>query len=102
MIGPARHAGSGARRETLYLIAIASGRADQLDLSLSACAVIHQHRGASSELAFHRLLFNDNLCRADSARAKHGSEGNGANNQHSHGCSCAVKLPAMVLKILLL
>lgn len=40
-IGPARHAGPGARRETLYLIAIASGCADQLDLSLSACAVIH-------------------------------------------------------------
>jgi hypothetical protein len=102
MIGSARHAGSGARTETLYLIAIASRRTDQLDLPLSACAVIHQHGGASPELAFHRLLFNDNLRRADSARSKRGSEGNSANNEHSHGCSRSMKLPAMGFKILLL
>jgi hypothetical protein len=101
-IGPARHAGSGARRKALFLISIASGRADQLDLPLPACPVIHQHRGAGSELAFHRLLSDDNLSRANSVRAKHSGERNRAYNWHSHGWSSPVKLPGLDAKMLLL
>jgi hypothetical protein len=72
-IGLTRHACSGARRKAPYLISIAACRGDQLDFALPARAVIHQQGRTGSKLAFHRLLFNDNLRSAHPARGNYGS-----------------------------
>jgi hypothetical protein len=68
--GPARNASCGARWKALYLVAIAAGCDDQLDLSWAAGAVIDQDRRPGSKLAFHRFFFDHDLGAANTAHSE--------------------------------
>jgi hypothetical protein len=77
-----RNAGSGARRTAPYLITVAPGIDHQLDLSLSAGAVVDQDSGAGSHV--QRLSFGYELRTANVARSKYNTQSYRSREKLSH------------------